>query len=47
VKPEPDGDSITAWQRALEQQLGLKLDGQKGAVDMIVIDHSEKKPVGN
>ena len=47
VKPEPDGDSITAWQRALQQQLGLKLEAQKAPVEMIVIDHMEKLPAGN
>ena len=47
VKPEPDGDSITAWQRALQQQLGLKLEAQKAPIEIIVIDHAEKIPVRN
>jgi uncharacterized protein (TIGR03435 family) len=46
VKPEPDGDSITAWQRALQQQLGLKLEAQKAPIEIIVIDHAEKIPAG-
>ena len=47
VKPEPDGDSITAWQRALQQQLGLKLEAQKAPIEIIVIDHAEKIPARN
>ncbi|MGA3017023.1 MAG: TIGR03435 family protein [Bryobacteraceae bacterium] len=47
VKPEPDGDSITAWQRALQQQLGLKLEAQKAPIEIIVIDHAEKTPARN
>jgi uncharacterized protein (TIGR03435 family) len=42
LTPEPDGDSITAWQRALQQQLGLKLEAQRAPVDLIVVDHAEK-----
>jgi len=31
---------------SIRQQLGLKLERQKGPVDMLVIDHAEK-PAGN
>ena len=47
VKPEPDGDSITAWQRALQQQLGLKLEAQRASIEIVVIDHAEKIPARN
>jgi uncharacterized protein (TIGR03435 family) len=32
---------------ALREQLGLRLDARKGAVEMLVIDHIEKVPAGN
>jgi uncharacterized protein (TIGR03435 family) len=32
---------------AMQEQLGLKLEGRKGAVDVIVIDHMESVPTEN
>ena len=32
---------------AVESQLGLKLEHRKGPLDVIVIDHAERVPVGN
>jgi uncharacterized protein (TIGR03435 family) len=32
---------------AVESQLGLKLEHRKGPLDVMVIDHAEKVPVGN
>jgi uncharacterized protein (TIGR03435 family) len=32
---------------AIEKQLGLKLERRKGPLDVLVIDHAEKTPVGN
>jgi len=32
---------------AVQKQLGLKLEKRKGPVDVLVIDHAEKTPLGN
>ena len=32
---------------AVEEQLGLRLDGKKAAVEMVVVDRGEKVPTGN
>ena len=38
VEPDPSGPTFL---EALKEQLGLKLDSQKGPVDVIVVDHVE------
>jgi len=39
--PEPDANGPTVF-TALQEQLGLRLESQKGPMQMIVIDHVEK-----
>jgi uncharacterized protein (TIGR03435 family) len=39
VPGDPDGPSLFT---ALREQLGLKLDSQRGPVDIVVIDHVER-----
>ena len=41
---DPDGPSIFD---AVQEQLGLKIEKRKGPVQMLVVDHVEKKPTGN
>jgi uncharacterized protein (TIGR03435 family) len=43
----PDGDQPPSIFEALQEQLGLKLEAKKGPVDLLVIDHVEKRPTEN
>lgn len=43
----PEGDQPPSIFNALQEQLGLKLQATKGAVDLLVIDHVEKTPTEN
>ena len=47
VKPDPGADAFILWQRALEEQLGLKLESQKGPLEVLVVDHAERIPTEN
>lgn len=47
LKPEPGADTFTVWQRALQEQLGLRLESQKAPVEILVIEHAEKIPAEN
>jgi uncharacterized protein (TIGR03435 family) len=44
---EAPPDPVSVLQAALSKQLGLKLEGRKMPVEMLVIDHVEKSPVEN
>ncbi|HTS26206.1 MAG TPA: TIGR03435 family protein [Bryobacteraceae bacterium] len=42
-----EGDSGPSFSTALQEQLGLKLEGRKGPVEILVVDHIEKSPTAN
>lgn len=44
---EPGVDPGPTLERAVEQQLGLKLSSQKSRIDILVIDHLAQTPVEN
>jgi uncharacterized protein (TIGR03435 family) len=47
VRPELGTDAFTAWKRALEGQLGLKIESKKGDVAVVVVDDATKIPTVN
>ena len=47
VRPEPGVDAFTAWNRVLEDQLGLEIGSRKAEVPLIVVDDAEKVPTAN
>ena len=44
---DPPPDPVYVLQQVLPKQLGLKLEARKLPVEMLVIDHIEKKPIEN
>ncbi len=50
VNLRPDdtgGDGFTRWQRALRDELGLKLETQRAPVEVLVVDRAERIPTAN
>jgi uncharacterized protein (TIGR03435 family) len=47
VSPELGTDMFTSWQRALEGQLGLRIESQKGNVTVLVVDEAAASPTEN
>jgi len=47
IRPELGTDMFAAWQRALEDQLGLRIESRKGAVAVLVVDDAAKVPTEN
>jgi uncharacterized protein (TIGR03435 family) len=45
VELDAGTDAFIAWQRALQDQLGLKLESQKGPVEVLVIDQASKPSI--
>jgi uncharacterized protein (TIGR03435 family) len=45
--PHDLGDAFTRWQRALRDQLGLKLESARAPVETLVIDRVDRKPSVN
>ena len=47
IRLEPGTDGLTLWQRALQEQLGLRLENRRGAVPVLVIDDALRVPTAN
>jgi len=47
VKPEAGSDMFILWQRALRDQMGLRLASRRATVPVLVIDRVEKAPAEN
>jgi uncharacterized protein (TIGR03435 family) len=47
LRPELGTDQFTGWQRALREQLGLRLESQNAKIEMLVVTHADRVPVTN
>ncbi len=47
IHPELGTDMFTSWQRALEDQLGLRIESRKGNVAVFVVDEAARTPTEN
>jgi uncharacterized protein (TIGR03435 family) len=47
MHPEIGTDSFAAWQHALNEQLGLRIESRKGNVEVFVVDAAAKMPSAN
>jgi uncharacterized protein (TIGR03435 family) len=47
IHPELGTDMFASWQRALEDQLGLKIESRKENVAVMVVDEAAKIPTEN
>jgi uncharacterized protein (TIGR03435 family) len=47
MHPELGTDMFTQWQRALPEQLGLRVVSRKGDVEVLVVDSAAKIPTAN
>ena len=47
IHPELGTDMFALWQRVLEDQLGLKIEGRKENVTVLVVDQAERIPTEN
>jgi uncharacterized protein (TIGR03435 family) len=47
MQPELNTDRFTAWRRALENQLGMRIESQQREVAVVVVDDAAKVPTEN
>lgn len=47
LKPEPGLDSLGLWQRALREQLGLRIESRRERVNILVVDNAAGTPTAN
>jgi hypothetical protein len=47
MHPELGTDMFTSWQRALQDQLGLKIEGRKENLEVLVVDSAARIPTAN
>jgi len=47
IQPELGADMFTLWQRALQEQLGLRLENRRENVRILVVDDAAKIPTEN
>ncbi len=47
IRPELGSDMFAAWQRVLQEQLGLKIESRKEGVSVLVVDQVLKTPTEN
>jgi uncharacterized protein (TIGR03435 family) len=47
MHPELGTDMFTSWQRALQDQLGLKIESRKENVAVLVVDSGARIPTAN
>ena len=47
IRPELGTDAFTAWKRALDEQLGLKIESRQTEVAVVVVDDVAKVPTEN
>jgi uncharacterized protein (TIGR03435 family) len=47
IHPELGTDMFTSWERALEDQLGLRVESRKGNVTVLVVDEAARIPTEN
>lgn len=47
IRPELGTDGLTLWQRAVQEQLGLRIESRKDPVTVLVVDGGAKVPAAN
>jgi uncharacterized protein (TIGR03435 family) len=47
LPPAPDSETGPSLEKAVQDQLGLRLELKKGPADVLVVDHFEKSPTSN